>query len=88
MTRTALDRVVKQSVKTLAAIADPLFGSLRGPRLLVYHQIDAGLGREMEVTLDAFASQIEWLQTNAEVVIASKRRGIVAQSQTRTGWRC
>lgn len=68
MARTALDRVVKQSVKTLAAVADPFFPSFTGPRLLVYHQIDAGLGREMEVTLAAFESQIAWLRSNTEIV--------------------
>ena len=59
---------MKQSVKTLSAIADPFFGPFSGPRLLVYHQIDAGLGREMEVTSAAFATQIKWLQANADVV--------------------
>ena len=68
MARTALDRVVKQSVKALAAVADPLFGDFGGPRLLVYHQIDAGLGREMEVTAGAFESQIDWLRSHMDIV--------------------
>ena len=68
MANTLLDRVVKQSVKTLSAATDPFMGAFGGPRLLVYHQIDAGLGREMEVTLDAFNRQIAWLRQHYEVV--------------------
>jgi peptidoglycan/xylan/chitin deacetylase (PgdA/CDA1 family) len=63
-----LDRVVRQSIKAAATAADPLFGRLGGPRLLVYHQIEAGLGREMEVPLRTFERQIEWLQANTEIV--------------------
>ena len=70
--RSALDRLFKQyskqSVKVLAAAADPFFPSFGGPRLLVYHQIDAGLGREMEVSRDVFIRQISWLQDNTEIV--------------------
>ena len=45
MARTVLDRMVKQTVKALSAATDPLLPAHGGPRLLVYHQIDAGLGR-------------------------------------------
>ena len=63
-----LGRVVKQSVKVLATAAAPLFPSFGGPRLLVYHQVGAGLGREMEVTEQVFNSQMEWLRERREVV--------------------
>ncbi len=78
MARTMLDRMVKQTVKTLAAAADPVFPAFTGPRLLVYHQIEAGLGREMEVTESAFLQQMAWLQEHHEVVSfeeAWRRRG-------------
>jgi len=68
MSRTVLDRIVKQSVKALSAATDPLQSSFGGPRLLVYHQIDAGLGREMEVTFAAFLEQLAWLEAGYEVV--------------------
>ncbi|NNF64308.1 MAG: polysaccharide deacetylase family protein [Acidimicrobiia bacterium] len=43
-------------------------GPLRGPRILIYHQIGAGLGREMEVSLSAFKAQMDWLADNGEIV--------------------
>ena len=73
-----LDRVVRISIKAAAAAADPLFGRLGGPRLLIYHQIGAELGREMEVPLETFERQLAWLQTNTEIVdldTAIERRG-------------
>lgn len=39
-----------------------------GPRLLIYHQVGAGLGRQMEVTLENFRRQLDWLVTEREVV--------------------
>lgn len=41
---------------------------MHGPRLLIYHQIGAGLGREMEVSFDAFRLQLNWLSDNGEVI--------------------
>ncbi len=64
----ALDRAVRRSIKAAAALADPAFGRLAGPRLLVYHQIEAGLGREMEVPVDIFTRQLDWLEANFEIV--------------------
>ncbi len=66
--RQALDRAVRRSIKVAATLADPAFGRLGGPRLLVYHQIEAGLGREMEVPLRVFVRQLEWLLANFEIV--------------------
>jgi peptidoglycan/xylan/chitin deacetylase (PgdA/CDA1 family) len=39
-----------------------------GPRILIYHQVDAGLGRQMEVTLEDFRRQMDWLSVNRQVV--------------------
>lgn len=64
----SFDRLARQSVKVLAAATDPLIGKLAGPRLLVYHQIGAGLGREMEVPAAVFERQIEWLVANMSIV--------------------
>jgi peptidoglycan/xylan/chitin deacetylase (PgdA/CDA1 family) len=36
--------------------------------VLIYHQVDAGLGREMEVRLADFRRQLDWLSGNREVV--------------------
>lgn len=64
----ALERVARQSVKVTAAVTDPILGRLQGPRLLVYHQVEAGLGREMEVPAAVFEQQMRWLQEQATIV--------------------
>jgi peptidoglycan/xylan/chitin deacetylase (PgdA/CDA1 family) len=39
-----------------------------GPRILIYHQVGTDHGRQMEVTLEAFSKQMEWLVHHREVV--------------------
>jgi peptidoglycan/xylan/chitin deacetylase (PgdA/CDA1 family) len=60
------------------AAADPFLGGFPGPRILIYHQIGAGLGRQMEVTERAFAAQMAWVADRYRVVdleTALARRG-------------
>ncbi len=74
----ALKEVARTASKVAFAAADPLFGTFPGPRILIYHQIGAGLGRQMEVTEDAFVAQLDWLEAQASVVdleTAVARRG-------------
>lgn len=63
---------MKELVRTVGkfgfAVADPVFGAFPGPRILIYHQIGAGLGRQMEVTRAAFSDQLDWLVANGSVV--------------------
>jgi len=61
-------RAVRVTVKAVSAAIDPLFGPLSGPQILIYHQVGANLGREMEVSTATFIKQIEWLQANGEIV--------------------
>lgn len=56
------------AVKALAIAVDPLFGRLLGPRILIYHQVGVELGREMEVSTEAFTRQLDWMQQHGEVV--------------------
>jgi peptidoglycan/xylan/chitin deacetylase (PgdA/CDA1 family) len=63
-----LKTVARTASKVLFAAADPFFGSFPGPRILIYHQIDAGLGRQMEVTKDAFMAQLDWMDEHGLVV--------------------
>lgn len=60
------------AVRTLAkwvfAGADRLLPPLRGPRVLIYHQVGSDLGRQMEVTEGDFARQLDWLSEHREVV--------------------
>ncbi len=60
------------------AAADPFLGGFPGPRILIYHQVGAGLGRQMEVTEDAFTAQMAWVADRYRVVdleTALARRG-------------
>lgn len=66
--KQTIDRLARQVVKAAAAATDPILGRLAGPRLLVYHQVDAGLGRQMEVTGAHFERQVAWLVEHCTVV--------------------
>ena len=51
---------------------------VRGPRLLIYHQVGSGRGHEMNVEPSAFRRQIEWMRAHGEIVSleeAIERRG-------------
>ena len=54
--------------KTIFTVGDLLGSRPSGPRVLIYHQVGAGLGRQMEVTLDDFTRQLDWLVDNREIV--------------------
>ena len=60
--------VVRSVAKSVFAFSDLFVGSPPGPRILIYHQVGAGLGRQMEVTREAFDYQMAWLAENREVV--------------------
>lgn len=62
-----LREAARKASKAVFAAADPLFGSFGGPRILIYHQIEAGLGRQMEVTKKAFLAQLDWLDSHGTV---------------------
>jgi hypothetical protein len=55
-------------VKTALAAADIPFRTRPGPRILIYHQVGSGLGRQMEVTTNAFEFQLTWLLDNGSIV--------------------
>lgn len=50
------------------SLVDPFLGKLSGPRILIYHQVGAGLGREMEVTFATFKAQLDWLADHGRVI--------------------
>ncbi|HJQ95985.1 MAG TPA: polysaccharide deacetylase family protein [Acidimicrobiia bacterium] len=69
---------VRVAAKAVLATADIFLPRLPGPRILIYHQVGSGRTHEMNVTLDAFRRQLDWLQTNGEIVGLDegiKRRG-------------
>ena len=60
--------LARPAAKTLFAAADVFRRSPPGPRILIYHQIGAGLGRQMEVSEADFVRQLDWMQEHGEVV--------------------
>lgn len=60
--------LIRQLGKAVFATADLFLPTPRGPRILIYHQVGADLGRQMEVTLEDFVWQLDWLSENREVV--------------------
>lgn len=61
-------RLALHAAKWAAAITDPLFGKRPGPRVLIYHQVGADSGLEMDVAVDVFHSQMAWLASHGRVV--------------------
>ncbi len=74
----SLTDAVRPVAKVLFAAADLFHRRPPGPRILIYHQIGAWLGRQMEVTEEDFVRQIDWMQEHGEIVdldTALERRG-------------
>ncbi len=65
---SAAARAAKQAVKLAAAAGDMVLGPMPGPKILIYHQVGAGTGLEMEVSAEDFRRQLDWLSANGEVV--------------------
>ena len=57
-----------KAVKWASAIADLPMGRRKGPRILIYHQVGAGSGLEMDLKFDAFEAQLEWMTRHGEIV--------------------
>jgi peptidoglycan/xylan/chitin deacetylase (PgdA/CDA1 family) len=55
-------------MKAMSVGADVALPSPKGPRVLIYHQVGTGTGKQMEVAIDDFVWQMDWLATNREVV--------------------
>lgn len=68
LTGGVLGSAVRQSLKLTATGLDLLGGGLTGPRMLIYHQVEAGNGLEMEVRLASFVRQMQWLADGGSVV--------------------
>ena len=60
--------VIRTVAKGLFAAGDLFLATPKGPRILIYHQIGAGLGRQMEVSEEAFRRQLDWLIEKRRVV--------------------
>lgn len=58
----------RQASKALFTTLDRLQEPPSGPRILIYHQVGAGLDRQMAVTTSDFEWQLDWLAKHREVV--------------------
>lgn len=61
-------RLVRRAAKAVLAAGDLVLPKLKGPRILIYHQVGTDLGREMEVTRQDFISQLDWMQGIGRIV--------------------
>ena len=57
-----------QAAKTVFAAADLFLGDWPGPRILIYHQIGAGSGRQMDLATEMFRGHVNWLLDHGRIV--------------------
>lgn len=56
--------------KSLFAALDRVLGALPGPHILIYHQVGAGHGREMDVAPETFRDHLDWIETRGRRVVS------------------
>ena len=66
--RSRTKEMARIAAKSVFAAADLFFGSWPGPRILIYHQIGAGSGRQMDLAPDIFRGHVDWLQSQGRIV--------------------
>jgi peptidoglycan/xylan/chitin deacetylase (PgdA/CDA1 family) len=59
---------IRTVAKSAFSTVDLLLGDFPGPRLLIYHQIGAGHGQELDIATEVFGSQLDWLEANGQIV--------------------
>jgi peptidoglycan/xylan/chitin deacetylase (PgdA/CDA1 family) len=59
---------IRGIAKSVFAAMDAFLPALRGPRILLYHQVGTDLGREMEVPLEVFHAHLDWIEHVGSVV--------------------
>jgi peptidoglycan/xylan/chitin deacetylase (PgdA/CDA1 family) len=60
--------LARSALKAVSSVSDRIGSAPAGPRVLIYHQVGSGLGRQMEVTVEDFQRQLDWLVENRSVV--------------------
>ena len=63
-----MKEVARTAAKAVFATADLFLGTWPGPRILIYHQIGAGSGRQMDLMPEAFRRHVDWLQSQGRIV--------------------
>lgn len=59
---------IRTAAKLGFSLVDTFRAPFPGPRILIYHQIDAGHGFELDVQKRAFEQHVDWLEANGSVV--------------------
>lgn len=59
---------LRSGAKAVFAAVDMVGRRPTGPRVVIYHQVSAGLGRQIEVSEPVFVRQLTWLAANFEIV--------------------
>jgi peptidoglycan/xylan/chitin deacetylase (PgdA/CDA1 family) len=65
--QTAREAARKASKAAFAA-ADLFLGDWPGPRILIYHQVGAGSGRQMDLSPEMFRGHVKWLLDHGRIV--------------------
>lgn len=60
--------VVRAVAKSAFSAVDRLTGPFPGPRILIYHQVGAAHGQELDVDPEVFSRQLDWLEGHGRVV--------------------
>jgi len=60
--------VLRTAAKGSFAAADLFLGDWPGPRILIYHQIGAGSGLQMDLSTEMFRGHVEWLLDHGRIV--------------------
>jgi peptidoglycan/xylan/chitin deacetylase (PgdA/CDA1 family) len=58
------------AAKALFSLVDLLRSDFPGPRILIYHQIGAGHGRQMDVRPDVFRRHLDWIEASGGRVVS------------------
>jgi peptidoglycan/xylan/chitin deacetylase (PgdA/CDA1 family) len=59
---------IRQASKGVFAAADLVLGPWPGPRILIYHQIGAGSGLQMDLSAEMFRGHVSWLSDHGRIV--------------------
>ncbi len=66
--RSMTREVLRTAAKFSFAAADLLLGDWPGPRILIYHQIGAGSGFQMDISPELFRGHVKWLLDHGRIV--------------------
>jgi peptidoglycan/xylan/chitin deacetylase (PgdA/CDA1 family) len=66
--RPSARELARKTAKTAFAAADLFLGAWPGPRILIYHQVGAGSGRQMDLPTQMFRSHLKWLLDHGRIV--------------------